>query len=215
MASFRFKKTKEHPEDPQSDNPTYPGFRTNWWDASFVYGNSSTQVNNARSGKGGKLKTSTEHPNTQPRDKNGVVLIGDNKNSWLGVELLQEVFAKEHNYVAEQIGKNHDNMSDQEIFDATRNVIAALVAKIHTADWTVELLKTRNLQVGMYTNWYGLPYGIRSLGGFIWGFLLGWLLDLLPPPFASHWKGKSGQQGCSVLFDGRICRRLSPSFLAS
>lgn len=51
-------------------------------------------------------------------------------------------------------------MSDEDIFNSARLVIAALVAKVHTADWTVELLKTRLLHAAMWTNWYGLPKGL-------------------------------------------------------
>ena len=35
-------------------------------------------------------------------------------------------------------------------------MISALVAKIHTVDWTVELLKTKLLDIGMNTNWHGI-----------------------------------------------------------
>ena len=34
--------------------------------------------------------------------------------------------------------------------------MCAIVAKIHTIDWTVELLKTDVLRAGMRINWYGI-----------------------------------------------------------
>lgn len=50
--------------------------------------------------------------------------------------------------------------------DKARIVVSALVAKIHTVDWTPELLKTRLLKVGMETNWDGIAkaFGIPIPG---------------------------------------------------
>jgi len=46
------------------------------------------------------------------------------------------------------IVKENPEMSDDEIFGYSRNIISALVAKIHTIDWTCELLKTQQLEIG-------------------------------------------------------------------
>merc|ERR1712038_899359 len=101
-------------------------------------------------------------PHLLPENKDGTYVLGDNQNSWIGVALLQEIFLKEHNWIADQMASKYPDMSDQKLFDAARLVIAALVAKIHTVDWTVELLKTKTLTAGMYTNWWGLPYGLTK-----------------------------------------------------
>jgi alpha-dioxygenase len=140
MASFKFRKTLERPDG------HYDNFRTMWWDASFVYGNNSKMVDQARTKSGDKLKVNKENPNTLPVNGD-VAAVGDNKNSWVGVALLQELFLKEHNAVVEAVSKSHPNLTDDELFGIGRNVIAALVAKVHTIDWTVELLKTYTLQV--------------------------------------------------------------------
>ena len=52
------------------------------------------------------------------------------------------------------------------IKDKARIVVSALVAKIHTIDWTVELLKTKLLDIGMNTNWDGIAkaFGIPIPG---------------------------------------------------
>lgn len=97
---------------------------------------------------------------------------GDNKNSWLGVSLLQELFLKEHNAVAEAIVANHPELAedDEKVFGMARLVVSAELAKIHTVDWTVELLKTKTLKVGMWTNWFGFPKAL-GLPEFMTGFL--------------------------------------------
>mmetsp|Transcript_10143 Transcript_10143/g.15567 ORF Transcript_10143/g.15567 Transcript_10143/m.15567 type:complete len:895 (+) Transcript_10143:59-2743(+) len=150
FASFSFKNTKVR------DDGNFESERSQWWDASFLYGNNVDQVKEARTFEGGKMKTSGKD-HVLPERKDGTYLLGDNKNSWVGVALLQELFLKEHNWIADKMASAYPDMTDQQLFDAARLVIAALVAKIHTVDWTVELLKTPLLRIGLETNWYGLP----------------------------------------------------------
>ena len=66
---------------------------------------------------------------------------------YCGVALLQEIFLKEHNAIVTEVANNHPGLSDDELYGIGRNVIAALVAKIHTVDWTLELLKTYTLKL--------------------------------------------------------------------
>jgi len=152
MSTFRFSPTLERTTDDSYDNG-----RVAWWDASFLYGQTNEQVRRGRTYTDGLLKVNTEYPNTLPT-KDGILQVGDQKNSWLGVALLQELFLKEHNAIATEIAKNHPELAgnDEELFRRARLVVAAVVAKVHTVDWTCELLKTRTLEVGMKTNWYGL-----------------------------------------------------------
>lgn len=49
--------------------------------------------------------------------------------------------------------KNHPDFSDEELYRHARLVTAAVIAKVHTIDWTVELLKTDTLMAGMRANW--------------------------------------------------------------
>ncbi len=46
--------------------------------------------------------------------------------------------------------------SDDDLFEHARLVCAALIAKIHTVEWTTALLGHPALQIGMRTNWWGL-----------------------------------------------------------
>jgi len=145
---FSFKETKERPDR------FFESERTNWWDASFVYGNNAEQLKDAKS-PGGKMVVG-KSPFTMAERCDGTYIAGDNKNSWVGVALLQDLFIREHNWIAEKIKQENPNFTDDEVFDKTRIVVSALVAKIHTNDWTCELLKTRLLRIGLQTNWDGL-----------------------------------------------------------
>ncbi|VFQ58515.1 unnamed protein product [Cuscuta campestris] len=44
-------------------------------------------------------------------------------------------------------------MEDEELYRHARLVTSAVIAKVHTIDWTLELLKTGTLRAGMRANW--------------------------------------------------------------
>lgn len=145
LSTFRFKKTKRR-ADGFHDNT-----RTHWWDASFLYGQDDEAVKRCRTGIGGKLHLSSE-VGLLAKDDDGNNLVGDAKNAWLGVAMLQEIFAREHNAVCDAVVTQHPELKDddEKLFNVARLVVAAVAAKIHTVDWTVELLKTDTLEIGMY-----------------------------------------------------------------
>jgi Animal haem peroxidase len=80
----------------------------------------------------------------------------------------QDLFAREHNAIADAIAAAHPDYSDERLFGLARLPVAAIAAKIHTIDWTVELLKTKALYIGMNANWSGLfnlgPTGFGLVG---------------------------------------------------
>lgn len=105
----------------------------------------------ARTGSNGFLHVS-EKLGVLPKADDGTNLVGDHRNGWAGVSLLQDLFLREHNAVASAIAEAHPELrgDDETLFRKARLVVAAIVAKIHTVDWTVELLKTKLLDVAMY-----------------------------------------------------------------
>jgi alpha-dioxygenase len=80
----------------------------------------------------------------------------------------QDLFAREHNAIADAIAAAHPDYSDERLFGLARLAVAAIAAKIHTIDWTVQLLKTKALYIGMNGNWSGLfnlgPAGLGLVG---------------------------------------------------
>ncbi len=100
-------------------------------------------------------------------------------DNWtIGLSFLHNLFAREHNsFVAEfrkqaSLKPNDDsglrNPSDpkrvirnkdvtpDELFEVARLVVAAEIAKIHTTEWTPQLLYNEPLYKGMNANWNGL-----------------------------------------------------------
>lgn len=115
-----------------------------------MYGQNESAEKRARTGKAGRLHMSSS-PGLLPRGEDGTSLVGDQRNGWIGVSLLQDIFTREHNAVADSIANAHPELKDDDdkLFNYARLVVAAIVAKIHTVDWTVELLKTTTLELGM------------------------------------------------------------------
>lgn len=155
------------PDETQEDRKGYPvTFRnvvTHWWDASQIYGSNPETIARVRSigglGReklpGGKIAVDEKLKKLFYVD--GVPVTGFNDNWWVGLELLHTLFALEHNKFATKLKAAHPELSDDVIFEKTRLVIAALLAKIHTVEWTPALLDNEVLHVRMYSNWYGTP----------------------------------------------------------
>ena len=57
----------------------------------------------------------------------------------------------------------YDEISNDELFEIARLIVAAEIAKIHTIEWTPQLLYDEPLYIGMNANWSGLFARIRSL----------------------------------------------------
>ncbi|OAY25843.1 alpha-dioxygenase 1 [Manihot esculenta] len=155
LKSFKFYKTKQVPTGFYEIKTGTMNIRTPWWDGSAVYGSNAETLNKVRTYKDGKLKIS-EDDGLLLHDQDGIALSGDVRNSWIGVSTLQALFVKEHNAVCDALKKEYPDMDDEELYRHARLVTAAVIAKIHTIDWTVELLKTDTLLAGMRANWYGL-----------------------------------------------------------
>ena len=54
-------------------------------------------------------------PSDVPNDGNTSNTTSDNKNSWVGAALLQEIFLKEHNAILAEVANNHPGLSDDEL----------------------------------------------------------------------------------------------------
>nr|4HHR_A Chain A, Alpha-dioxygenase [Arabidopsis thaliana]4HHS_A Chain A, Alpha-dioxygenase [Arabidopsis thaliana] len=155
LSSFRFLKTKEVPTGFFEIKTGSQNIRTPWWDSSVIYGSNSKTLDRVRTYKDGKLKIS-EETGLLLHDEDGLAISGDIRNSWAGVSALQALFIKEHNAVCDALKDEDDDLEDEDLYRYARLVTSAVVAKIHTIDWTVQLLKTDTLLAGMRANWYGL-----------------------------------------------------------
>uniref|UniRef100_A0A3Q7FW38 Alpha-dioxygenase 2 n=1 Tax=Solanum lycopersicum TaxID=4081 RepID=A0A3Q7FW38_SOLLC len=120
-------------------------------DGSVIYGSNVEILKKVRTFKDGKLKLSEN--GLLEQDENGKIISGDVRNTWAGFVTLQALFVQEHNLVCDVLKVQ---LEDEELYRHARLVTSAVIAKVHTIDWTVELLKTDTLFAAMRTNWYGL-----------------------------------------------------------
>jgi hypothetical protein len=102
--------------------------------------------------------------------------FADNWN--IGLSFYHNLFTREHNYFVErfreqqQLTPDEDSglrdpdqpdkvitykaVDDERLFQVARLVVAAQIAKIHTIEWTTQLLYDEPLFLGMNSNWFGL-----------------------------------------------------------
>lgn len=135
---------------------------THWWDASQIYGSDQETVDRLRSGVNGKLKINDD--GTLPIGQNGVEDTGFNRNWWIGLALLHTLFAREHNSICDHLLQAHPDWNDNRLFNVARLINAALIAKIHSIEWTPAILPNRALDAGMNANWYGLLTNVLKVG---------------------------------------------------
>ncbi len=100
----------------------------------------------------------------------------DNWN--IGQSFYHNLFAREHNYFVERFRELQEQMPSadsglrdpgnpkkiiaygdvdaERLYQVARLVVAAEIAKIHTIEWTTQLLYNEPLYAGMNSNWFGL-----------------------------------------------------------
>ncbi len=107
-------------------------------------------------------------------------------DNWsIGMSFYSNLFAREHNLFVDEFRRraardpngdsglrdpqqpaaviHNKDVSDDELFEAARLVVAAEIAKIHTIEWTPQLLYDEPLFTAMNANWNGLFANNRLL----------------------------------------------------
>ncbi|TDI24987.1 MAG: peroxidase [Acidobacteria bacterium] len=141
--------------DEQHLPPTYTDGETHWWDGSQIYGSRPDIADAVRAHVDGKLQIGED--GLLPLDPTkGVDRTGVNDNWWVGLSLLHTLFTLEHNAICDALQDDHDDWSDDRLYDVARLVNAALMAKIHTVEWTPAILPNPRIRVAMEANWWGL-----------------------------------------------------------
>jgi hypothetical protein len=140
---------------------------SHWWDGSEVYGSDETKIASVR--EGAKLRLIDGY---LPTDASGMELTGFNESWWLGLSTLHTLFAREHNVLCDELRAHYQGWSDDRVFHTARLIVSALIAKIHTVEWTPAILATQPIDLGLKANWFGPP-------AWDWLTKLGvWLMDV-------------------------------------
>ena len=163
---MRVLRTMPDGEVSDADNdrpPTFRNVETGWWDGSQIYGSSLARLNQIRTGKQrSKPKTAEIHlenghlPVDTAAKRQGQELAGVNGNWWIGLSVLHTLFAREHNAIVARLRIDHGNESEDWLFHKARLVNSALMAKIHTVEWTPALMDSPEGRMAMRGNYWGL-----------------------------------------------------------
>jgi hypothetical protein len=137
---------------------------SHWWDGSEVYGSNAEGA--ARLREGAKIRLDDGF---LPVDKLGMVVTGFNESFWLGLSAMHTLFVREHNLLCDELRARYRTWSDDRIYDTARLIVTALIAKIHTVEWTPAILATQTLDVAIKSTWLGLPPNAPRLTRFgVW-----------------------------------------------
>jgi len=165
---------------------TFANNNTAWWDASQIYGFDETSRRRVKRDPkdpakllmvDGYLPVLQDGDPFQPQWK-GQESVAFPDNWSVGLSFLHNLFAREHNAFVEEFRKeaaakpNEDSglrnpsapkhvirnkdVTADELFECARLVVAAEIAKIHTIEWTPQLLYDEPLYKAMNANWNGL-----------------------------------------------------------
>jgi heme peroxidase len=156
---MRVRRTANDPTrrpDESDRPPTYVDHESHWWDASQIYGDNEAATAQLRDKLDGKL-IFDEKAHLLPIDPaTGIERTGFTDNWWIGLSLLHNLFAAEHNAIYDALRSEYPYWNSDQLFDTTRLVNTALMAKIHTVEWTPGILAHPTLQIAMDANWWGL-----------------------------------------------------------
>ena len=148
-------RTRPDPSPDRDGPPTFVSDDTHWWDASQIYGTDPAFADALRSGEHGKLQI--DEQGLPPLDvQKDVDLAGPAGNFWIGLALLHSLFMREHNSICDRLHEEYPDLDDQTLYERARLVNAALMAKIHTVDWTPAIIAHPTTVLALRTNWYGI-----------------------------------------------------------
>ena len=128
---------------------------SHWWDASQIYGSVERFAAAVRAGEDGKLRI--DEDGLPPTDLEvGLDLSDVPGNFWIGLGVLHTLFMREHNAICDRLRHEYPSWSDQRLYDTARLTNSALMAKIHTVEWTPAVIAHPTTVYAMHAAWYGL-----------------------------------------------------------
>lgn len=147
------RRTRLDPTRTDANTPpsTFANTETHWWDGSQLYGSDAATQQTIRSGQEGKIRLDAQ--GLLPLDGEQNEITGVNGNWWVGLSLLHTLFAREHNQICDRLRAQFPAWSDEQLFNQARLINAALMAKIHTIEWTPGILPNKVIAAGMKQNW--------------------------------------------------------------
>lgn len=142
------------PHDAGDFPQTYINVSSHWWDASQIYGANADEQQRCRTGADGKLHIAEQgllpppaSPDQDPSREPGF---------WLGLAMMVTLFRREHNAICTMLRSRYPTWNDEELFQRARLINAALIAKIHTVEWTPAVISHPTTVQALRINWWGV-----------------------------------------------------------
>jgi hypothetical protein len=155
--------------------PTFTTADSHWWDGSQIYGSDPAFTAALRLGSEGKLRVGAD--GLPPKELEEQVDLTDVAgNFWVGLALLHGLFMLEHNAICDRLRAAYPTWTDDQLFEKARLINAALMAKIHTVEWTPAIIAHPTSQKAMRIDWWGMvgERVVRRFGRFSnWEILTG------------------------------------------
>jgi Animal haem peroxidase len=154
MAIPRARRDPTSDQDPQTPD-TFITADSHWWDGSQIYGSEERFAAALRAGEDGKLRIDSD--GLPPRDLERFVdLSGVAGNFWVGLALLHTLFMLEHNAICERLRREFPTWSDDHLYEKARLINVAVMAKIHTTEWTPAIIAHPTTKYAMRATWSGI-----------------------------------------------------------
>ena len=144
------------PADARSAPPTHVNFSTPWWDGSQIYPSDAALQQATRAGVGGKLALERQPNGDELLPAQVLAMAAAEPGWWTGLGLMYTLFAREHNAICDRLAAAYPGWSDDELFSRARLVNAALMAKIHTVEWTPAIVAHPTTVFALRANWWGV-----------------------------------------------------------
>ena len=130
-----------------------------------VYGPDERTAGNLR--EGARIRSENGY---LPTDLSGAEVTGFTESWWLSLSAMHTLFAREHNVLCDALRSEYAGWGDERVYQTARLIVSALIAKIHTIEWTPAILATETIGRALNSNWSGAPQDWISRLGI-------WLID--------------------------------------
>jgi hypothetical protein len=132
---------------------------THWWDGSQIYGSNEKERLVVRDGPWLRIEDGTVPADTfEFQDRHA--------GFWAGWAVMQTVFALEHNAIVEHLRREERRTwTEDDLFETARLVNAALLAKIHTTEWTPAIIAHPTTHKAMRMQWWGISERLKRSYG--------------------------------------------------
>lgn len=136
--------------------PTPLNEKVHAWVQGQLYGNNQEELQRLRSFQHGRMRVDADGLLPEDPKRPGVDLTGFSNNYSPYLSVLHWLFVCEHNAIADYLRTFHSDWDDEQLFQMARRANCAEIARIHTVEWTEDLLQHPTLQLGMHADWYGI-----------------------------------------------------------